>query len=100
MMTPVTSSRGHRGQVAEHHERLVKCGVDVVVTLPALVHRRVGAHDVVVGEDVREAQFLDALPIRAYGCGVSTKLGLREYHTNAHSQFNRAVPRNLPRNRR
>jgi hypothetical protein len=70
-----------------------------MLTLPALVHFRVGAHDVVVGEDVSEPEFFDALSIRTYDCGVSTKLGLREHDTNAHSPFNRAVPQLLPRSR-
>src|SRR5271166_2428418 len=74
----------------------MKCCVDIVGALPAPVHRRVGADDVVVGEDVREAQFLDALPICTYDCGVSTKLGLREHDTSAHSPSNRMVPQLLP----
>ena len=45
---------GDRGQVAEHDEGLVKRGVDVIGALPTLMHCRVCAHDVVVGEDVGE----------------------------------------------
>jgi hypothetical protein len=45
---------------------------------------------------VREPEFFDALPVRAYDCGVSTELGLGEHNTNAHSAFNHAAPRLLP----
>ena len=52
MITPVTSSTvvSDRGQVAEHHQRLVEGGVHVVGAVPAGVDRRIGADDVVVGQ--------------------------------------------------
>ena len=43
---------GERGEEAEHHERLVKGGVDVVGAAPTGVNVRIRADDVVVGQDV------------------------------------------------
>ena len=63
-MTPVTSSSVvTRGQVAEHHQRLVERGVHVVRTGPADVNRGVGADDMVVRQQVGETQFLYALAV-------------------------------------
>ncbi len=53
--------RGDRGEVAEHHERLVEGRVHVVGALPRRVHQRVGADHVVVGQDVREAELVHPL---------------------------------------
>src|SRR5260370_38748440 len=46
--------------------------------------RRVRAEDVVVGQDVSEAQFLDSKSVRAHGAGVGADLRLREHDTDAH----------------
>ncbi len=54
--------RGQRGEVAEHHERLVERGGRSYGP-PARVHRRVGADHVVVGQHVGEAELLDALAV-------------------------------------
>ena len=58
---PVTSSSETSGQVAEHHERLVERRVDVVGPVPVLVHGRISAEHVVVGQQVGEAKLLDPL---------------------------------------
>jgi hypothetical protein len=63
------------------------------------VHCRVGAHDVIVGEDVGEPERFDALRVRTHDRGVSTELGLREHNSDAHSAFNHAAPQLLPARR-
>ena len=53
-------------------------------TVPTLVHRGVGADDVVVGKDVRVAELLDPLRVRAHGADVGADLGLGEHDTDLH----------------
>ena len=52
--------------------------------VPARVDRRVGADDVVVDEDVAEAELLDALAVGAHRAGVAAEFRLRERHSNSH----------------
>src|SRR5258708_17450384 len=77
----------------------MKRRVEVVRALPALVDCRIGAHDVVVGEDVGKPESFDALCVGTYDRGVSTKLRLREHDANAHSPFNHDAPQLLPARR-
>ena len=76
--------RGDRGQVAEHHERLMERRVDVVGTAPVLMNLRVGAHDVVVRQDVGVTELLDPFAVRAHRAHVAAELGLGEHHADAH----------------
>ena len=62
----------------------MECGVHVVGAVPPLVHRRVRADDVVVDEDVAEAELLDAFAVGAHCAGVATEFRLRERHSNSH----------------
>jgi hypothetical protein len=48
------------------------------------VDLRVGTEDVVVGEDVPEAELLDALGVRTDGAHVGTDLGLGEHGADLH----------------
>ena len=66
--------RSQRRDVPEQHERLEERRIDVV---------RVGADDVVVGEQVREPQPLDVLGVGPNGTRVGANLGLREHHPDA-----------------
>ena len=75
---------GDRGEVAIHHERLVECGVHVVGAVPTLVHPGVRADDVVIDEDVAEAELLHAFAVRAHRARVATEFRLRERHSNSH----------------
>ena len=60
--------------------------VDVVGAGPALVDRRVGADDVVVGEQMVIPQLLHALPVGADGTHVGADLGLREDDADPHHE--------------
>ena len=73
--------------------------MDVVGAVPAPVYLRIGAHDVVVREDVGEPEFFDALGLRAPDFWISTELGLREHNSNTHLPFNHPVPHLLPAQR-
>ena len=88
-----SSARVTRGEVAEHHERLVERGVHVVGAVPPLVHCRVGADDVVVDEDVAEAELLDPFAVGAHCAGVATEFRLRERHSDSHVHTFRRCPR-------
>lgn len=61
------------------------------------MHRGVGTDDVVVGEDVREPEFLDAPAVRAQHGGVRAELGLREDDSDAHGLCNHVASGLLPR---
>ena len=52
------------GKESEQDERFVEGGVDVIRSLPTLVHVGVGAEHMVVDQDVGVAEFFDALPVR------------------------------------
>jgi DNA-binding transcriptional MerR regulator/effector-binding domain-containing protein len=75
---------GDPGQVAEHHEGLVERGEAVVGPVPGLVHARIGPEDMVVGQQVGEAEGLDALPVGPHRPHIATELRLREDHTDLH----------------
>ena len=60
------------------------------------MHGRIGADDVVVGEDVGVPEFFHALRVRADDGGISPELGLRERNSNAHVRHNRAALQLLP----
>src|SRR5262249_38659699 len=66
------------GEVAEQHERLLERRLHVVRAGPASMYLRVGADDVVVGEDVGETELLDRLAVRPHRADVAAELGLRE----------------------
>jgi hypothetical protein len=77
---------GQGGQVAEQHHGLVERGGDVVGAGVAGVPGRVGAEDVLVGEQVSEAEVLDALGVGADGARVGADLGLGEDDTDLHGR--------------
>ena len=52
-------------------------GVHVVGPVPTLVHRGVRADDVVIDEDVAEAELLHAFAVRAHRARVATEFRLR-----------------------
>ena len=84
---PVTNSIDvERGEVAEEHERLVERRVDVVRAAPRLVHLGIGAEHVVVGQQVLEAELLDALRVRADRAPIGADLRLREHDTDLHAR--------------
>ena len=75
---------GDAGQEAVEHQGLVEGAVDVVGTPPVPVGRRIRADDMVVGQDVPEAQLLDTCHV-ATGCPrVGGQLGLRIYDAYLH----------------
>ena len=91
---PVTSSsETSGGQVAEHHQRLVERRVDVVGPGPRLVHARIGAEHVVVGQDVGEAKLLDPLSVGADGAAIGADLGLRKHDADIHESLSIMVAR-------
>jgi hypothetical protein len=55
---------------------------------------------VVIGEDVGEPQFLDALAVRAKDGGVRAELGLREDDSDAHLLCNHVASGLLPAQRK
>ena len=57
----------------------------VVRAVPALVHGRVGAQHVVVGQQVPEAEFLGPLRVAAHRRRVWADLGLREDDADLHA---------------
>ena len=58
--------------------------IDVVRAVPTLMHRGVGAHDVVEGQDVAVSQLLDARGVGPNRRGLRWKLRLGIYGTNFH----------------
>jgi hypothetical protein len=76
--------RDHGGQVPEHDQRLVERRVDVVRPGPRLVHDRIGAEHVVVGQDVGKAKLLDPRSVGADGTAIGADLGLREHYADIH----------------
>ena len=78
----------------------MKRRVDVVGAPKAVMHRRVGADDVVIGEDVGKPQFLDALTVRAKGRGIRGDFGLWEDNSDAHSVCNHVASGLLPAQRK
>src|SRR5580700_4464668 len=58
--------------------------VDVVGPGPGLMHGRVGADHVVVGQDVGEAKLLGPLAVRADGTPIGSDLSLRKHHADIH----------------
>ena len=91
--------RRDRGEVAEQHERLVKRRVDVVRAVPRRVHLGIGAEHVVVREQVREAELLDPLRVRADRAAVRADLGLGEHDAYLHGVY-RTTSHALTRRRR
>ena len=85
--------RGHPGEEAEQHERLVErvlLGVGAPqLGLPALVD---GAEDVVVGDDVAEAEPLGGLGVVADGDRVVADLGGGEHGSELHGVILAAAP--------
>jgi hypothetical protein len=59
----------------------------VVRAIPSLVHRRVGAEDMVVGQHVGVPQLGYPLGVSTDGPGVGADLGLREYHAYLHADL-------------
>ena len=72
------------GEIPEHHERFVERGRDVVRAVPTRMDPRVGANDVVVGEQMGVAEILGRLAVRADRANVSAELGLGEDHADPH----------------
>ena len=72
------------GEKSEHHQRFVKGGVHVIRPAPAGMDARVGADDMVIGEDMREVRGLDVFGIGAHSAGIRTDLGLGKHHSDAH----------------
>lgn len=64
--------------------RLVERGVYVVRPGPARVHSGIGTEDVVVGQQVGEAQLLDPLNVGTDRAAVGANLGLREHDAYIH----------------
>ena len=75
-----------RGQVPEEHERLVESRRDVVGAAPASVDFWVRADDMVVREDMGEAERLDSVAVCAHGADVAAELRLREDDTDPHAR--------------
>ena len=84
-----------RRQIPEQHEGLVECRAHVVRAGPAFVHRRVGADDVVVREEVLESELFDSLRVRAHTSGIGTDLRLRKDHTDLHDGMSTTAERQL-----
>src|SRR5207248_4804001 len=86
---------GDRCQKAVEDEGLVERRVDVIRLLPAGVHRRVGAENVVVDLDMPVAERLDLADIRPDGVGVGRDLRLRiddaDLHGHARSSRTRGT---------
>ena len=72
------------GQESEHDERLVELGIDVVGTGPVPVDRRIGAHHVVVGQEVLVPEVLHALPVGTNGTDGWSDFGLRQDDADPH----------------
>ena len=87
------------GKESEQDERFVEGGVDVIRSLPTLVHVGVGAEHMVVDQDVGVAEFFDALTVRLDGSTVAAEFGLRECHSDAHGVCNLAGSPELPESR-
>ena len=72
------------GQVAEQHERLVKCRVDVVGATPRGMHVRIGSEHMVVREQVREPEILHARSVPPHVGDGTTDLRLWEHDPELH----------------